>query len=101
MNGRYRNNSIQTKPNEETRVFSSTILPDFDRMNIEFTHVLVEYGDRLDLVAKRYYDDSTLWWIIARANNVSDFFVDSQTQLRIPRRNEVSRILRRLDQLNS
>ena len=30
------------------------------------------YGDRFDTMAQRYYENSNLWWIIAKANEISD-----------------------------
>ena len=30
-------------------------------------------GDRLDTIAQKYYNDSTLWWIIAIANKVHNW----------------------------
>ena len=43
-------------------------------------------GDRLDSLANDYYSDSSLWWIIASANNIHDaaFTVPDGTELRIP-----------------
>ena len=44
------------------------------------------YGDRFDTLAQRYYSDSTLWWIIAKANEVNDGKIspDPELKLRIP-----------------
>lgn len=102
MNGRYRNNSIRTINKTGNRVYSSTIIPDFINgdIDIEFSVIKVEYGDRLDLIAKRYYDDSKLWWVIARANSLTDFFIEEGVQLRIPRPSSISKILRKMDELN-
>ena len=43
-------------------------------------------GDRLDMLAQRYYNDSNLWWIIAKANNISNgtFGLDPEVKIRIP-----------------
>ena len=43
-------------------------------------------GDRLDNLANKYYLDSRLWWIIARANNLGkgDLSVPIGIQIRIP-----------------
>jgi len=43
-------------------------------------------GDRLDNLANKYYKDSMLWWIIARANNLGkgDLSVPIGIQIRIP-----------------
>ena len=45
-------------------------------------------GDRLDLLANRYYGNAELWWIIAQANGIKGFTVlyskNFKGQLRIP-----------------
>tara|TARA_B100000214_G_scaffold353732_1_gene310000 strand:+ start:615 stop:893 length:279 start_codon:yes stop_codon:yes gene_type:complete len=43
-------------------------------------------GDRLDILAQRYYGDSNLWWIIAKANEISrgQIGLDPEKKLRIP-----------------
>jgi len=40
----------------------------------------------LDNLANKYYEDSSLWWIIARANNIGkgDLTVPLGKQIRIP-----------------
>jgi hypothetical protein len=51
-------------------------------------YVLTDFGDRLDLLANQFYNDVTLYWIIAAANpnevSFGSLFVDEDTQLRIP-----------------
>ena len=53
-------------------------------------------GDRFDMLAQRYYGDSNLWWIIAKANDMSDgkIGVDAEKKLRIPQ--EIDSILNSL-----
>lgn len=34
----------------------------------KFLHYTVQMGDRVDILASRYFGDPTLWWIIADAN---------------------------------
>jgi len=41
-------------------------------------------GDRLDLLATRFYGDPGLWWFIANINNLSSINVEPATSLRIP-----------------
>ena len=43
-------------------------------------------GNRLDRLAYTYYNDSSLWWIIASANNIHNaiFAFEDGTVLRIP-----------------
>lgn len=33
-----------------------------------FLHYQVLYGDRFDTLAQRFYNDASLWWMIADAN---------------------------------
>lgn len=49
-------------------------------------YVMTEMGDRLDTLAFQYYENPSLWWIIASANNIhnSVFAFTEGTILRIP-----------------
>lgn len=50
--------------------------------------VITEWGDRLDILANRFYGDVTLYWIIAIANpnyvNFGSIYINEGTQIRIP-----------------
>ena len=50
------------------------------------TYIISIQGDRLDNLAYKYYEDSRLWWILARANYLGkgDMEIPIGTQLRIP-----------------
>ena len=50
------------------------------------TYIISIQDDRLDNLAHKYYNDSRLWWILARANNLGkgDLTVPIGIQLRIP-----------------
>jgi hypothetical protein len=52
----------------------------------EDTYIITQETDRLDTLANQFYKDSTLWWIIALANNLNsaDIGVEPGIQLRIP-----------------
>ena len=48
-----------------------------DRVNIDSTQIVYGVGDRLYKLADQYYNDVTLWWIIAWYNGrptEADFF---------------------------
>jgi hypothetical protein len=49
-------------------------------------YVYSKSGDRLDILAFDYYQDQTMWWIIARVNNLGkgSFNVPPGRRLRIP-----------------
>jgi|TARA_R110002153_G_scaffold106992_4_gene246585 hypothetical protein len=50
--------------------------------------VETEFGDRLDLLANRFYQDVTLYWVISIANpnsvNMGSLFIKEGSQIRIP-----------------
>ena len=50
------------------------------------TYYVTISGDRLDLLAARFYQDVSKWWIIAEANSleVLSFDMKPGVQLRIP-----------------
>jgi hypothetical protein len=49
-------------------------------------YIITSIGDRYDTLAKQFYNDSSLWWIIASANNFekASLTVTPGVQLRIP-----------------
>jgi len=64
-------------------------------------YVITTVGDRLDSLAYSYYNDATLWWIIAVANNNATkgaLFPTPGTQLRIP--TDVNAALKLSNQFN-
>ena len=64
-------------------------------------YVITTIGDRLDSLAYSYYNDSTLWWVIATANNnitKGTLYPIPGTQLRIPV--DVGNVLNLYDQFN-
>lgn len=84
MASRYDNN--ETKRTRDGRlVYRSKIYPKIPLRDDDI-YVATETGDRLDTLAYQYYNDSSLWWIIASANNIHDavFGFEDGTILRIP-----------------
>lgn len=58
-------------------------------------HILAG-GERLDVIAHRYYGDEEYWWVVALANGISDpFSLVVGRRLRIP--TEVRAILDKLN----
>ena len=49
----------------------------------EDIYVITQFGDRLDLLAKQFYGDPTLWWFIANTNGLNTMNVEAGTRLRI------------------
>ena len=84
MASRYKNNEIKNT-NDGRRVYRSKIYPQIP-LSDDDIYVATETGDRLDTLAYQYYEDSSLWWIIAAANNIHNapFGLTDGTILRIP-----------------
>ena len=75
-------------------------LPEYPEVSAAPDDILytVARKDRIDALAQRFYGDSTLWWIIALANELRLLPTDLQenTQIRIPNGKRVfTDILRR------
>ena len=84
MSSRYQNNAIKKTTNGRL-VYRSKIYPNIPLKDSDI-YVATETGDRLDTLAYTYYQDSSLWWIIASANNIHNaiFAFEDGTVLRIP-----------------
>jgi hypothetical protein len=99
MASRYSNTKILTKADTKKKYYESTIYPKIKPTDND-TYIISEQGDRLDILAKNYYGDSKLWWIIAVANNINDavFYIEPGIQLRIPQ--NIGNVLRDLEKIN-
>tara|TARA_Y100000592_G_C5479365_1_gene324377 strand:+ start:369 stop:689 length:321 start_codon:yes stop_codon:yes gene_type:complete len=66
-------------------------------------YIVTTVGDRLDLLANRFYGDTQLWWVIAMANigkvRRDSFALKSNLEIRIP--SNLRSILRDFDELNA
>lgn len=96
---RYSNIS-QFKRWDGKRVYKTTYYPDIPLSDSDLYVVSTE-GDYLDILAFKYYNDPTLWWVIALANNIGKgrMSVEPGLQLRIPQ--DVTTILSEFDKINS
>jgi hypothetical protein len=56
--------SLNTPRFYKNAVYPTVELSEFDN------YIITTVGDRLDLLAFDYYGDSSLWWIIATANDL-------------------------------
>ena len=46
--------------------------------------VITQQGDRLDTLAHQFYGDITLWWYIAKANDLTFMTLETGISIRIP-----------------
>ena len=78
---RYQNTSKKTK--NKKSCYNTTIYKKVEEKNTDSYFIATE-GDRGDNLAQRFYGDSTLWWFIARVNNLTTNNIPAGTSLRIP-----------------
>ena len=82
---RYENTKLVQKTKNNTKITSraTTIYSSIPESDNDI-YVITQYGDRLDLLAHQYYNDTSLWWYIAKANNLKIMNIPEGTSLRIP-----------------
>jgi len=95
---RYTHTSIK-KNKDGKRVFKPTIYP---KIPIKDSDIFIypKFGDRLDNLAHKYYDDVSLWWIIAKANDLDAAHIglEVDNQIRIPM--DIEPILNKLKEMS-
>ena len=97
---RYNNTRVKFKK-EYGRVYSYTMYPKIPIKNSDI-FITPKYGVRLENLANKYYQDTSLWWIIAQANGIKGFTAltteNFKGQLRIP--TEIQSILDEFSLMN-
>lgn len=83
------------------RKFTTTFIPYIDKSDND-VYVITDPSDRLDLLAKQFYGDSTGWPIIASANNLGQgtLNVEAGIQIRIPDPNNFSQFKQQIFSIN-
>ena len=96
---RYKTSKVR-RDKDGTRYYKPTIVPNVPIKDSDI-FVYPIYGDRFETIAQRYYNDSTLWWIIAKANELSrgEISPDPLKKIRIP--TEIDDILESVQKSNS
>lgn len=99
MASRYTYASNLTTSDTKRKYLGSVIYPRIKASNDDM-YIVSEGGDRLDILALKYYNDQNLWWIIAIANNLNDasYSVENGIQLRIP--GNIAKILNDFERIN-
>ena len=97
---RYNNTRIKRKQDGD-RVYSYTLYPKIPIQNSD-VFITPTYGDRLENLANEYYQDTSLWWIIAQANGIKGFTAlytkNFKGELRIP--TEIQDIINEFNSIN-
>ena len=63
--------------------YGTTIYRKVEEKNTD-GYFIAQEGDRCDNLAVRFYGDSSLWWFIAKVNNLTTNNIPAGTSLRIP-----------------
>ena len=73
------------KTKQGRRYYKNVIYPNIP-VNENDTYLITTGGDRYDTLAQQFYGDSSLWWVIASANNSKKdgLIVEAGVQLRVP-----------------
>ena len=80
------------------RFFQTTTYPIIP-VDLSDTYIIATSEDFLDIVANRFYRDSSLWWVIAQANGIKGTLSPKVgQQLRIP--GNINSILTRFNAAN-
>ena len=85
---RYSNTKITRKsllPKQKKNVLSyeTTLYQRINETNGDL-HIISTEGDRLDNLAFQFYGDASLWWYIAKANNLTAMNIPAGKSLVIP-----------------
>ena len=98
MPSRYNNTKVKIS-RDGKRVLRPTIYP---KIPIKDSDIFIypKFGDRLDNLAYKYYKDTTLWWIIAKANGLDEAHIGLalDEQIRIPM--DITSIINELKRLS-
>ena len=92
---RYKTENTIKIDKEGKKSFVSKILP---HIGVDDTDIFIYRVDGVGLsaLAKEYYDDETLWWVIAKANGVGKrgFGIDKNLKVvRIPHKDRLPKIV--------
>jgi hypothetical protein len=85
------NNYAYTQPakldvDNKRRYYESLIDPVIEKKDDDI-YVITSFGERLDLLAWKYYSNVDLWWIIAAANpelRKDSLYLEVGSQIRVP-----------------
>ena len=85
MASRYQNVPITKADVTGSTYYQTNIYPEVPPVNNDY-YIVTTVGDRLDLIAYDFYQDSSLWWVIASANSLpgDSIYAPVGIQLRIP-----------------
>ena len=94
---RYSTTSVIRDSNEQRRK-ATTIISNIP-VSVSDIYIQITSSDRLDKLANTFYGDSTLWWVIATANNLGKgtIVVPQNVILRIPSKSNIQTIINNIN----
>lgn len=99
---RYSQIPIFSTPQNEKKRYVTVKYPTIP-LDLSDIYVYTNKGDRYDTLAQSFYNDSTLWWVINRANPSQDansLFPSVGAQIRVPAPNTIPTIISQFEILN-
>ena len=96
---RYTYNKILKEKETQKQYFESTIYPKIKPTDNDI-YIISTQSDRLDLLASKYYNNASYWWVISVANNLNDasLSIEPGRQLRIP--SDINSVLNEFERIN-
>lgn len=98
-------NRYQTIPTTKTTsgktIYQTVKYPEIP-LNPNDIYIIAYKGDRFDILADQYYNDSSLWWVISTANSgipQNSLYLPEGAQLRIPA--DVTSAINNFEAINS
>lgn len=100
---RYNVAKVIKTPEDPRRRYTNVKYPLIPPSSLDI-YVYTTQGDRYDILALNYYSDSTLWWVINRANSSQKndtLYPTSGAQIRIPSPSRIPSIISEYNNINS
>lgn len=95
-------NIRQKRTEKGKRYYRETFIPQVPEQEGD-VYFFTERGDRLDLLAYEFYQDVSLWWVLAAANPIptrrDSYMIEPGQQFRIPA--DPQSIILQYNQLNN
>ena len=96
---RYDTTTTKNDTRKKFRAYRPTIYPAIPIRDSDI-FITTVVGERLENIAYQYYNDGSLWWIIAKANGIAGkAVIPTATKLRVP--SNVTDIITNFKKINS
>jgi hypothetical protein len=90
---------IATIQDRNSRRRKASIIYPIPPLSDSDTYIRTSTVERLDILASKFYGDTTLWWVIAAANGLGkgSLYVPVDTVIRIPDSRSIQVLIERLN----